>query len=124
MKFEYSNIELVKLLVNMMCLSTNNLEEVIKNINVDDFTNDICKQAYFVITEQYKEFNSICSDIELKNKLQGRYEDKELINTFIESIFKLQYNDSTFLYKVQAKYKNVCKTQNKLISLYFYIDRI
>ena len=46
MPFEYSNIELEKLLVNMMCLSTNNLEEAIKNINVDDFTNDICKQAY------------------------------------------------------------------------------
>lgn len=116
MPFEYSNIELEKLLVNMMCLSTNNLEEAIKNINVDDFTNDICKQAYFVITEQYKEFNSICSDIELKNKLQGRYEDKELINTFIESIFKLQYNKETTINSVISSLKEKTKAR-KIVSL-------
>ena len=66
MSFEYSNIELEKLLVKMMCLNTNNLEESIKNISLDDLTNDICKNAYYIITENYKEFNSICSDIESK----------------------------------------------------------
>ena len=55
MAYEYSNIELEKLLVNIMCLNTNNLEYAIKNINIDDFTNDICRQAFYIITEQYKE---------------------------------------------------------------------
>ena len=39
MSFEYSNIELEKLLVNMMCLSTNNLEESIKNKNIRLYLN-------------------------------------------------------------------------------------
>ena len=78
MSYEYSNIELEKLLINIMCINTNNLEEAIKNIKVEDFTNDICRQAFYAVTDQYKEFNSICSSIELKNKLQGKYQDSNI----------------------------------------------
>ena len=115
MAFEYSNIELEKLLVNMMCLSTNNLEETIKNIDVNDFTNDICKSIYYIVTEQYKQFNSICSEIELKNKLQGKYQDKELLTTFVDSIFKLQYNKGTNIQSVISLLKYDLETPKKLI---------
>lgn len=116
MAFEYSNIELEKLLVNMMCLSTNNLEETIKNIDVNDFTNDICKSIYYIVTEQYKQFNSICSEIELKNKLQGKYQDKELLTTFVDSIFKLQYNKGTNIQSVISLLKEKTKAR-KIVKL-------
>lgn len=112
MSFEYSNIELEKLLVNMMCLNTNNLEESIKNIDVNDFTNDICKQAYYAITEQYKQFNSICSSVEVKDKLQGKYHDKELLSTFVDSIFNLNYNKETNIQSVIASLKEKTKARN------------
>lgn len=112
MSYEYSNIELEKLLVNVMCINTNNLEEAIKNIVVEDFTNDICRQAFYIITEQYKEFNSICSNIELKNKLQGKYQDKEIVATFIDSIFSLQYNKETNIQSVIALIKEKTKARN------------
>ena len=116
MSFEYSNIELEKLLVKMMCLNTNNLEESIKNISLDDITNDICKNAYYIITENYKEFNSICSDIELKNKLQSKYEDKELLTTFIDSIFNIQNSKDNNITSVIASLKEKTKAR-KIVSL-------
>lgn len=116
MSFEYSNIELEKLLVKMMCLNTNNLEESIKNISLDDITNDICKNAYYIITENYKEFNSICSDIELKNKLQSKYEDKELLTTFIDSIFNIQNSKENNITSVIASLKEKTKAR-KIVSL-------
>ena len=116
MSFEYSNIELEKLLVKMMCLNTNNLEESIKNISLDDITNDICKNAYYIITENYKEFNSICSDIELKNKLQNKYEDKELLTTFIDSIFNIQNSKDNNITSVIASLKEKTKAR-KIVSL-------
>lgn len=116
MSFEYSNIELEKLLVNMMCLNTNNLEEVIKSVDINDFTNDICKNIYFIVVEQYKQFNSICSEIELKNKLQPKYQDKELLNTFVDSIFKLQYNTGTTINSVISLLKEKTKAR-KIVKL-------
>ena len=35
--------------------------------------------------------------------------------TYDKYLSYLQYNDSMFLYKVQVKHKNLCKTQNKSI---------
>lgn len=117
MAYEYSNIELEKLLINIMCINTNNLEEAIKNIKIEDFTNDICRQVFYITTEQYKEFNSICSSIELKNKLQSKYQDKEIVATFIDSIFNLQYNKETNIQSVIAliKEKTKARTIVKLI---------
>ena len=68
MNFEFSNIELEKLFIKVICINTDNIELSIKNINVDNFTNDICRQIYFTIVEHYKQFNSIISIIELKEK--------------------------------------------------------
>ena len=94
MSFEFSSIELEKLFIKTMCLNTDNLEIAIKSININDFTNDICKQVYFVITEHYKEFNSICNIVEIKEKLQGKYQDKEILISFIDSIFNINIENN------------------------------
>ena len=114
--FEYSNIELEKLLIKMMCLSVENLENVISKISVNDLTNDICKQAFFVITEHYKQFNSICTIIELKNKLNEKYYDKDLLNTFIDSIFKLNINQENGINSVISLIQEKTKAR-KIVKL-------
>ena len=116
MAYEYSNIELEKLLVNIMCLNTNNLEYAIKNVNIDDFTNDICRQAFYIITKQYKQFNSISSSIEIKNKLQNKYQEKDIIITFVDSIFNLEYNKETNIQSVVSLIKEKSKAR-KIVKL-------
>lgn len=90
--FEYSNIELEKLFIKLLCLSIDNIELAINKITVNNFTNNLCKDIYFEIVEQYKKFNSIITTIELKNKLQNKFEDKDILNNFIDSIFNTNYN--------------------------------
>lgn len=94
MSFEFSSIELEKLFIKTMCISTDNIELCIKNVNVNNFTNDICKQVYFVITEHYKEFNSICNIVEIKEKLKAKYENKDLLISFVDSIFNIEIKDN------------------------------
>lgn len=89
MGFEFANIELEKLFIRLICLNTNNLEKAIKEIAVNNLTNNICQDLYYSIIENYKRFNSISNIIELKNNLQGKYKDKELFLVFVDSIFKI-----------------------------------
>ena len=110
--FEYSNIELEKLLIKIMCFNVENLEKTLNSLSVDDFTNEICKQIYFTIVEQYKQFNSICTQIELKNALSSKYSDKNLINTFIDSIFNLQITNGGNIDSVIDSIKKKTKARN------------
>ena len=110
--FEYSNIELEKLLIKMMCFSVENLEKTLNALNINDFTNEICKQTYFIIVEQYKQFNSICTPIEIKNILSAKYSDKDLINTFIDSIFNLQIEKDNSIDSVINSIQNKTKARN------------
>ena len=116
MSYEYSNIELEKLLINILCLNTNNLEYAINNILADDFTNDICRQTFYIICDQYKQFNSICSSIEIKNKLQSKYENKEIVEAFIDSIFNLKYNNDTNIQSIISLIKEKSKAR-KIVKL-------
>lgn len=114
--FEYSNIELEKLLIKMMCSNVENLEHTLSNIVISDFTNEICKNIYFIVTEQYKQFNSICTPIEIKNTLSSKYEDKELITVFVDSIFNLQIERDNSINSVIDSIKQKTKAR-KIVSL-------
>ena len=119
MNFEFSNIELEKLFIKVICINTDNIELSIKNITVDNFTNDICRQIYFTIVEHYKQFNSIISIIELKEKLQSKFENKDIFLSFVDSIFNLEIKSNNIqsiisLLKEKTKARNIVKLVQSL----------
>ena len=119
MNFEFSNIELEKLFIKVICINTDNIELSIKNINVDNFTNDICRQIYFTIVEHYKQFNSIISIIELKEKLKNKFENKEIFLSFVDSIFNIEIKSDNIqsiisLLKEKTKARNIVKLVQSL----------
>lgn len=117
--FEYSNIELEKLFIKTVCFNQNNIEQAIKSIDVNDFTNEICKQIYFTIIEYYKQFNTIITIIEIKEKLKNKYENKDIFLNFVDSIFNLEVKSDNIqsiisLLKEKTKARNIVKLVQSL----------